>query len=43
MKQVVTLKPNSKTVATLQKMVSMKKEHREVVIAKISISEQKSS
>ena len=35
MKQVITLKPNSKTVATLQKMVSMKKEHREVVIAKI--------
>lgn len=35
MKHVITLKPNSKTVATLQKMVSLKKEHREVVIAKI--------
>lgn len=35
MKQVITLKPNSKTVATLQKIVSIKKEHRELVIAKI--------
>jgi hypothetical protein len=34
MKQVITLKPNSKTIATLQKMISLKKEYREVVMTK---------
>jgi hypothetical protein len=35
MKQTITLTPNSKTLATLQKMISLKKEYREIVMEKI--------
>ena len=35
MKQTITLTPNSKTITTLQKMISLKKEYREIVTAKV--------
>lgn len=38
MKQTITITPNSKTVATLQKIISLKKEYLEVVVAKIKTS-----
>jgi hypothetical protein len=38
MKQTITITPNSKTVATLQKMISLKKEYREMVVAKVKAS-----
>ena len=38
MKQTITITPNSKTVATLQKMITLKKEYREIVVAKVKAS-----
>ena len=35
MKQTITLKADNKTVATLKKMISLKKEYREIVASKI--------
>jgi len=36
MKQTVTITPDSKTIATLKKMISLKKENREKVMSKIT-------
>ena len=38
MKQTITITPNSKTVATLQKMITLKKEYRGIVVAKVKAS-----
>lgn len=35
MKQTVILKADSKTVETLKKMISLKKEYREAIVAKL--------
>ena len=38
MKQIIILSANSKTVATLQKMISLKKEYRKEIMNKINNS-----
>lgn len=38
MKQTIIITSDSKTVATLQKMISLKKEYREIVMEKIKNS-----
>lgn len=38
MKQTITITADSKIAATLKKMVALKKENREIVVAKIKAS-----
>lgn len=40
MKQTITIIPNKKTIATLQKMISLQKEYRQIVMDKLKPNSQ---